>query len=124
MICGQAPRGMSWPMPRTSTSLAPGMARAVAFPPEGEAVFVCMSRDGVELGVVHESSPQQLISQSMGDGPRFELFVYVDDVEAEVEVFRAAGHSVLQEPATMPWGERQAYLADPEGNPVALATPV
>jgi lactoylglutathione lyase len=24
----------------------------------------------------------------------------------------------------MPWGERQAYLADPEGNPVALATPI
>ena len=36
--------------------------------------------------------------------------------------FLASG--ILQEPATMPWGERQAYLADPEGNPVALATPV
>ena len=38
--------------------------------------------------------------------------------------FRAAGHPVLQEPATMPWGERQAYLSDPEGNPVALAMPI
>jgi lactoylglutathione lyase len=24
----------------------------------------------------------------------------------------------------MPWGERQAYIADPDGNPVALATPI
>ena len=39
--------------------------------------------------------------------------MYVDDVDAEVESFRAAGHTVLQEPATMPWGERQAYIADP-----------
>jgi lactoylglutathione lyase len=28
---------------------------------------------------------------------------------------------VLREPADMPWGERVAYLADPEGNVVALA---
>jgi lactoylglutathione lyase len=24
----------------------------------------------------------------------------------------------------MPWGERQAYVSDPDGNPVALATPI
>ena len=31
---GQSCRGMSWPMPGTSTSSAPGMARAVARPPD------------------------------------------------------------------------------------------
>jgi lactoylglutathione lyase len=27
----------------------------------------------------------------------------------------------LQEPADMPWGERIAYVSDPDDNPVALA---
>jgi lactoylglutathione lyase len=30
---------------------------------------------------------------------------------------------VLREPATMPWGERVAYVLDPDANPVALAMP-
>jgi lactoylglutathione lyase len=29
---------------------------------------------------------------------------------------------VLRTPTDMPWGERVAYVSDPEGNPVALAT--
>lgn len=29
--------------------------------------------------------------------------------------------TVLREPVDMPWDERVAYVADPEGNPVALA---
>jgi lactoylglutathione lyase len=28
---------------------------------------------------------------------------------------------VLRDPADMPWGERIATVADPDGNPVALA---
>ena len=32
-IAGQAPSGRSWPMPGMTTSRAPGMAAAVAFPP-------------------------------------------------------------------------------------------
>ena len=28
---------------------------------------------------------------------------------------------VLREPADMPWGERVAYVSDPDDNPVALA---
>ena len=50
------------------------------------------------------AGPRPSSGITVGAAPRFELFVYVDDVEAEVESFRAAGHTVLQEPATMPWG--------------------
>jgi hypothetical protein len=32
-----------------------------------------------------------------------------------------ADTTVLPEPADMTWGERVAYVADPDGNPVALA---
>ena len=52
---------------------------------------------------------------------RFELFVYVDGVDKLVEELRAASVTVLREPADMPWGERVAYVTDPDDNPVALA---
>jgi lactoylglutathione lyase len=94
------------------------------FPLEGDPHYVGLERGDSSLGLSDANWPEAQLGITVGTAPRFELFVYVDDVEAEVEIFRAAGHRVLQEPATMPWGERQAYLADPEGNPVALATPV
>ena len=98
-----------------------GYEQQSAFPPEGEAVFVGLHRDGSDLGVVHESSPQQLISQGIGDGPRFELFVYVDDVDGTLGKMRDAGVPVLREAEDMPWGERLAFVCDPEGNPITLA---
>ncbi len=51
------------------------------------------------------------------------MFVYVDDVDATLA--RLRGHApVLREAADMPWGERIAYLADPDDNPVAIAAPI
>lgn len=84
-------------------------------------MFVGLRRDASELGLVHESSPQQLINQGIGDGPRFEMFVYVDNVDDTVGKLREADVSVLREPETMPWGERIAYVSDPEGNPITVA---
>jgi lactoylglutathione lyase len=39
-----------------------------------------------------------------------------------VPELRAHGATVLGEPIDMPWGERVAFAADPEGNVVSLAT--
>jgi lactoylglutathione lyase len=47
-----------------------------------------------------------------------QLLVRLDGVRALHE----AGVEVLCEPADMPWGERIAYLRDPEGNVVTLVT--
>ncbi len=49
------------------------------------------------------------------------MFVYVHDVDRAVETVRAGDGRVLKEPDDMFWGERVAWVADPEGNPVALA---
>jgi lactoylglutathione lyase len=56
-----------------------------------------------------------------GPGPRHELFVYVEDVDATVAALREAGVTIVREPADMPWGERLGFVADPEGNLVSLA---
>ncbi len=100
-----------------------GFQKQYQFPPDGEPGYVGLRRDEADLGIVHESSPQQMIGKSMGDGPRFELFVYVDDVDASIESMRGAGVPVLREPEDMPWGERVAFVSDPDGNPVTLAAP-
>jgi lactoylglutathione lyase len=94
------------------------------FPLEGDPHYVGLERGDSSLGIADSNWPEAQLGITVGTAPRFELFVYVDDVEGTVETFRAAGYPVLQEPATMPWGERQAYVSDPDNNPVALATPI
>jgi lactoylglutathione lyase len=94
------------------------------FPLEGDPHYVGLERGESSLGLADSNWPEAQLGITVGTAPRFELFVYVDDVEATVETFRTAGYPVLQEPATMPWGERQSYVSDPDNNPVALATPI
>jgi lactoylglutathione lyase len=101
-----------------------GYESVYQFPLEGDPHYVGLQRGESSLGIAHMSWPEAQLGITVGTAPRFELFVYVDDVEAQVEVFRQAGYKILQEPATMPWGERQAYVLDPDHNPVALATPI
>jgi ribosomal protein S18 acetylase RimI-like enzyme/predicted enzyme related to lactoylglutathione lyase len=92
---------------------------------DGAAGFSAMRREGgAELAVTTEDSPRMLAGVEPGPGPRHELFVYVDDVDAAVARAAAAGGRVLKEAADMPWGERVGFVADPEGNVVSLAAPV
>jgi lactoylglutathione lyase len=100
-----------------------GFQEHVRLPPEGEAGYVGLRRGDYELAIVTTQSPEQLIGVRVGSEPRFEMFVYVDDVDEAVGKLRGAGDQVLKEPADMFWGERVAYVADPDGNPVALAGP-
>ena len=48
--------------------------------------------------------------------------MYVDDVDATVRP-RAPERADRGEPADQPWGERIAYIADPDGNLVMLCAP-
>jgi len=48
-------------------------------------------------------------------GHAIDLCVYVPDLDAAVATAPSAGGTVVTEPADMPWGERVAYLQDPQG---------
>ena len=50
----------------------------------------------------------------------------VDDVDAEFARLRTAGAlgEIVQEPTTMPWGNRSLLIRDPDGTLVNLFTPV
>ncbi len=98
-----------------------GFERHFQLPAEGEPGYVGLRRGPSELGVVAAEWPREQYGAAVGGGVRFELFVYVEAVDAMVEELRAAGVHVLREADDMPWGERLAYVADPDGNPIALA---
>lgn len=87
----------------------------------GGTGYVGLRRGGAELAVTTEDSPRALAGVEPGRGPRHELFVYVEDVDRTVAALRETGVRVVREPADMSWGERIAWVADPEGNLVSLA---
>jgi lactoylglutathione lyase len=90
-------------------------------PPEGEPGFVSLELENTKVGLVVFSAPESFLGRTPGDGLRFELWLYCDDVDAAVERLAAEGAPVLRAPENMPWGERLAYVADPDGNPISLA---
>lgn len=91
---------------------------------DGDAGFIGLRRDDAELAVTTEDSPRMLAGVEPGQGPRHELFVYVVDVDRSAAAVADLGGRLLREAADMPWGERVAFVADPEGNVVSLAAPV
>lgn len=98
-----------------------GFQRHVRFPPEGEPGYVGLIRDGgAELAVTNAHWCAERYGLQLGDGPRVEMYVYVQDLEATVAELAAAGVNTIRDPEAMPWGERIATVADPMGNPVAL----
>jgi lactoylglutathione lyase len=99
-----------------------GFQRHVQLPGDGELGYVGLRRDGsaAELAVTHARWAADRYGLEPSDGPRFEMYVYVDDLGTAVVQLAAAGVRVLREPELMPWGERIATVADPDGNPVAL----
>jgi lactoylglutathione lyase len=91
-------------------------------PPEGDAGYVGLRRGSHELAVTTIDSPTQLLGVQVGSGPRFEMFVYVESVDETFAALRDDDVRVLKAPEDMFWGERVAWITDPDGNPVALAT--
>lgn len=52
-----------------------------------------------------------------------ELYLRVDDVEAALARLVAAGGRLLSAAALRPWGDLAGYVADPDGNVVAVSRP-
>ena len=102
-----------------------GFRLTFSYPEEGVPAFAALQLgEGAELALADVADPAAVhlhgktVRPATGHG--FELCVYADDVDAAVQALRAAGVPVLAEPADQPWGDRMAYVEDPEGNPVML----
>ncbi|WP_330237138.1 VOC family protein [Streptomyces sp. NBC_00566] len=100
-----------------------GFTRLRQNPPEGEPTYIALARGTAELAVVCADWPVTRYGSpaGTGTGPRFEMFVLVDDLDTTLKELADGGVPLLRAPVEMPWGERIAYVTDPDGNPVALA---
>lgn len=57
----------------------------------------------------------------VGPGTRFEIGFKVDDVDVAFRELVNRGATPVVEPETRPWGQRTAYVRDPDGHLVELA---
>jgi lactoylglutathione lyase len=89
------------------------------FPVDGEPQYVSLRFGTSSLGIAVQ--PADSPPPPSGAAASFALWAYVDDCDAAVERLRAAGVTVLEEPADQPWGERMATVTDPDGNRVMVA---
>lgn len=58
-----------------------------------------------------------------GGAPAFEVCFVSDDVAGAFERAVAEGAEAVQPPQTKPWGQDVAYVGDPDGNLVEIASP-
>jgi lactoylglutathione lyase len=92
--------------------------------PEDEPVFVTLRFGESELGLGGlGGDPIHGQPQRPATGHRIELCLYVDDVDTTTAAARDAGAPIVLEPVDQPWGERIAYVSDPDGNLVMLCAP-
>lgn len=85
-----------------------GFEETYRFPDSGRPEFVVVGLETFSLGLgeVNEVAP----------AGRVALWLYCDDVDAELETLRQAGVEVVKEPEDMEYGERMASVFDPDGN--------
>jgi lactoylglutathione lyase len=63
----------------------------------------------------------QALRAPADDAPGFELGFKVDDCDAAFQEFVGRGAQPAVQPVDRPWGQRTAYLRDPDGHLVELA---
>ena len=95
---------------------------AYAFPPEGEPVFLTLSFGETEigLGVLAEKGIHGRPLRP-ASGHRVELCINVNDVDATLSALNAP---IVMPAIDQPWGERAAYVEDPDGNLIMLVAPI
>ncbi|HET9141287.1 VOC family protein [Actinophytocola sp.] len=104
-----------------------GFEEAYRFPPTGDTppAFICLNRGTFYLTI----SQIDVIRQQTGlpkvgrtTNRAFDITVIVTDVDGVVADLARAGARVLVEPRDQPWGDRHAYVTDPDGNYVQITT--
>lgn len=80
-----------------------------------------------KLGLMPNSGIARILTEAVphpetGSGiPRCELYLKVDDVDAEFKHALRIGAAALSAPALRDWGDKVCYLTDPDGHVIAFA---
>ncbi|MET0693489.1 MAG: VOC family protein [Propionibacteriaceae bacterium] len=81
------------------------------FPADGDAFFVSVDVAGQHLGIGFDPEAPAVEAKQRGA-----LCFYAYSCDEAVELLRAAGATVVNEPSDTEWGERVAQVLDPDGN--------
>lgn len=85
---------------------------------------------GIKLGLMPENGIAKILSNktphpNTANGvPRCELYLKYGNVKPFFERALAAGAKKISEPAPRDWGDKVAYVADPDGHILAFAQPL
>jgi len=86
---------------------------------EGQEVYVTLDVGAGKIALGLGTGPAMYGETPLpASGHAVDLCVYTPDLDAAVALAATAGGRVVVEPQETPWGERVAYLADPEGTMV------
>ena len=101
-----------------------GGEQVYQFPPEGEPGFLTLRFGETELGIgLLGDKPLHGVPQRPASGHRIELCINVENVDAAITALEKIGTRVVMPAQNLPWGEHSAYVEDPDGNLVMLASP-
>jgi len=85
-----------------------------------DEVSAALKFDNLILNLLHVGSAGEIIEPDAPGrrdaGPRFQLSVWVDDVDAVCARLRERGVVLLAGPKDRPWGMRTANFVDPAGH--------
>jgi lactoylglutathione lyase len=97
-----------------------GFSQTYQFPPAGQPEHVELRLGDSMLALSSHAAVRQMGLPAPSAGHTQELVVWCDDMDAAIARLRAAGAPVLVEPYHHIAGHRRAYVADPDGNWLAL----
>ncbi|HWT23930.1 MAG TPA: VOC family protein [Solirubrobacteraceae bacterium] len=98
-----------------------GFRTTFRWPEHGPLQFAFLELGATGVGIATASPPAIPDWPADRDLGAFQLCIYADDVDAAAERLAARGATPVTAPRSMPWGERLAFFADPDGNLIHVA---
>jgi lactoylglutathione lyase len=101
-----------------------GFELGYRFPGEGAIEYAFMRLRPLGIGIGRYPDTDATRDAVPPARPGFELWIYANDVDAAVERVCNAGATLLERATDRPWGERVAFVADPEGHRIHIGAPL
>lgn len=93
-----------------------GAVENYRFPTEGTPAYIAMKLGSSSIGLGDGTGLNAYGERALpATGHPVDLCLYVDDLDATLATATSHGGTLVSAPADMPWGERVAWLRDPEG---------
>lgn len=97
-----------------------GFTLEYRWPVKGDPEYLYLERESSGLGIGRPDKSAHGLPVRAGPPATFTLCVYVSDLDALYARLLEHGVAGRAAPADKPWGERIAFVGDPDGYPILL----